>query len=86
MCIRDSNTLLYLTVFTFTRGNNRFLQACVLAAACCISFLPACIPHLYEKTMLWLWVAALAAAGSLVVAELYCLAGKLERGEELCWN
>lgn len=80
------NTLLYLTVFTFTRGNNRFLQACVLAAACCISFLPACIPHLYEKTMLWLWVAALAAAGSLVVAELYCLAGKLERGEELCWN
>lgn len=43
------NTLLYLTVFTFTRGNNRFLQACVLAAACCISFLPACIPHLYEK-------------------------------------
>ena len=80
------NTLLYLTVFTFARGNNRFLQACVLAAVCCISFLPACIPHLYEKTMLWLWVAALAAAGSLVAAELYCLAGKLERGEELCWN
>ncbi|MFR8338725.1 MAG: hypothetical protein ACLVAW_19770 [Eisenbergiella massiliensis] len=80
------NTLLYLTVFTFARGNNRFLQACVLAAACCISFLPACIPHLYEKTMLWLWVAALVAAGSLVAAELYCLAGKLERGEELCWN
>lgn len=80
------NALLYLTVFTFARGNNRFLQACVLVAACCVSFLPACIPHLYEKAALWLWIAALAAAGSLAAAELFYLAGKLERGEEICWN
>ena len=80
------NSLLYLTVFTFARGSGRILQACVLAAACCISFLPACIPYLYEQAALWLWLVVLAAAGSLAAAELFCLAGKIGRGEEICWN